>query len=119
MHLTRQIAKEGLTALVVLSLFFLSLAPHQVTAQPFDGSSYSVDNPVVIFCGGDPSGDNSAAHVPCHACRVTVAVLPAPPCVSEPATFGFALVSYPGSDEPVRSLLPVETYRSRAPPISV
>ncbi len=119
MHLTRQIAKETLTALVVLALFLLSLAPHQVTAQPFDGAAYSAGNPVVIFCGGDPSGDGGGAHAPCHACRVSVVVLPAPPCAAEPVDFAFARVTYVEDLASAQPTLWKEVYRSRAPPISV
>lgn len=116
MGIVRDIAKEAVKALAVLALVFLSFA-HQPVQVPTgdDGFSFAVSD--LSYCGavdGDAGG-----HAPCHACRVSLADLPPPPCVAEPAYLAFATLDYAPADS-VAFAQPGYTLRNpRAPPATV
>lgn len=113
----KHIAGEFMSALCVLALVFLSFS-HQ-PAPAIDSTSIEVFQVTSIsFCGDGPANEHSG-HSPCHACRATIAVLPTPPCVAEPAYAHFITNAFvQGTD-----LKPITTapdpYRSRAPPVAI
>lgn len=92
MSLVRQIGRDIVSALAVLVLVLLSIAPH----SPAMASGYAAisDFDAQSVCG-DIGTDGAEHHVPCHACRATPVVLPAPPCSTEPAYVSLETIVVP------------------------
>lgn len=121
LKLTKQIATEFVSALSVLALVFLSFNSHASHA-PINGAPNATTNAayeinILSFCGDSGPSDHNGAHAPCHACRINLAALPAPPCDAEPAFKGFAHVQFSLTNDRTRLAYLGEVYRARAPPI--
>ncbi|WP_404402935.1 hypothetical protein [Pelagibacterium halotolerans] len=93
--IARQIGADVVKALAVLAVFFLSFGYGQAQAPVFADDSVSAQSvySTVSYCGQGP-GEHGPACGPCHACRVTIADLPPPPSIAEPAYLGFSRIVY-------------------------
>jgi hypothetical protein len=115
----KQYFAEVTRALSVLAILLFALMPG---ASPDSASAYSQigASPAVAIallsasqsqlCGGG-WGDDQLGHAACHACRGNIPVLPAAPCVAEPAFLSVISTDYAALAE--RSLLP--TFAPRPP----
>jgi hypothetical protein len=104
---------ETVKALAVLALFVYSLAPHlPVAASGPGGAGFAA-----ALCGGGPVGDDPGDHKVCHACRVGIADLPAPPAIGERCETALLL-----APRPVEAIdfgtVPHTVSPARAPPAS-
>lgn len=109
----REMIGEALKALVVLGLVAFMFAPHlPASAANLSGTNIASSS----WCGGSgPAGNPRSDHTVCHACRVGIGDLPAPPSVGERCD-----VALPAARPPVHGVallaLPDEDNRARAPP---
>jgi len=116
-HVLRQIGKDTIAALAVLALVFLSFghAPSSAAVAAPVASNYTPVS-VLSFCGNGAPGDPHGLHGPCHACRVSAAVLPPPPSDAEPAFLSFGAAAFVIEDEGALRRFHADGYCSRAPP---
>lgn len=113
MRLVRTIGRDIVSALAVLVLVLLSVAPHSTAMA--SGYSAMADHNLHSVCG-DIGAGGAEHHVPCHACRVTPVVLPAAPCSIEPAYVSLETITVPALLE-VGQPAPIHSPQSpRAPP---
>ena len=106
---------EVTRALMVLALILLNLAHQTTPSLAYDSPAYTAG--VMINCG-DVDHPDTAAHAPCHACRIgSAALLPPPPDDGEPAALVYArLVFMPDYPAPHSDSHAV-AYHSRGPPL--
>jgi hypothetical protein len=118
MVLLRQYLEEVLRAGLVLAVLlfgFGSTAPApQVGRSPALAAAIAADWGSQL-CGGG-FADNHGGHLACHACRVSMPLLPPPPCVAEPAFRDAVAVDYVATAPVAADAAPILAARPRGPP---
>lgn len=113
MQHARNMAIEGLRALAVLALAFLSFA-HTPVALASSGPDTLAAALDMSYCGDLP--DTPRAHAPCHACRIGGSADLVPPCtIAIPAV---VLTDVAWGAMPSLSLpaTPLHSFDARGPP---
>ena len=118
LQLTGRTLRELILAMGLLALVFLAFGHQPASAGAADPGFRFADGSVPVFCGDAP-GEDAGAHGPCHACRVSAADLPPPPCDAKAAFTGFAVIAYPPVEPAMAHRVPHLLKASRAPPASV
>ena len=118
MSLGRQSFVEGVRALVVIALLFLSFGHKPVeisVAYDHQLVAHVLDSGTVQPGCGDPADHSD--HAPCHACRVFAGLdLPPAPCSPAPAFARVLSLAYAAMPAPVEVPITISTARPRGPP---
>ena len=109
----RTMGRDLVSALAVLVLILLSVAPHSPAVA--SGYNVSADYDAQSVCG-DPGTSGFEHHVPCHGCRAAPVDLPAPPCSVEPAFLALEVIFVPAPSYAPLSAAIHSIHSPRAPP---
>lgn len=113
MQQARNMAIEGVRALLVLALIFLSFAhtPVALASAGPDTLTAALD---MSYCGDVP--DDPQAHAPCHACRIGGGADLPPPCTVATPVVVVADVAWGAMASLSLPAAPPRSFDARGPP---
>ncbi len=114
LRVTKAILRELAAALAVIAVFTLAFVSQPGHVAPVANATLSFSE--LSYCGDGHGKDSPGSHGPCHACRLKVAIVPAPPAQALPAFAGFYAFAH--AEQPALPTLDisVSSYDARAPP---